>query len=72
MSSTNPRRRVLRRPEVEARVGLARSTIYHLISLGQFPTPIKLGAKSVGWMEDEIDAWLDSRERKNAGQRVQA
>ncbi|RQW80305.1 MAG: AlpA family transcriptional regulator [Methylococcus sp.] len=70
MSSTNPRRRVLRRPEVEQRVGLARSTIYHLISLGQFPTPIKLGAKSVGWIEGEIDGWLESRLRK--GEEVQA
>lgn len=72
MSSINSRRRVLRRPEVEERTGLARSTIYKLIGEGEFPEPIRLAARSVGWVEQEVDAWLDSRERKNAGQRVQA
>ena len=69
MSSTNPRRRVLRRPEVEERVGLARSTLYKLIGLGQFPEPIRLGTNSVGWLEEDIENWLASRQR---GTRVQA
>lgn len=63
MSSTNPRRRVLRRPEVEDRTGLARSTIYKLIGLGEFPEPIKLGTRSVGWVEGEIESWIESRRR---------
>ena len=69
MSSTNPRRRVLRRPEVEERVGLARSTLYKLIGLGQFPEPIRLSVNSVGWLEEDVENWLASRQR---GTRVQA
>lgn len=69
MSSTNPRRRVLRRPEVEERVGLARSTLYKLIGLKQFPEPIRLGTNAVGWLESDIEEWLASRQR---GTRVQA
>lgn len=69
MSSTNPRRRVLRRPIVEERVGLARSTIYKLIGLGQFPEPIRLCTNAVGWLEEDIENWLASRQR---GTRVQA
>ena len=69
MSSTNPRRRVLRRPEVEERVGLARSTLYKLIGLGKFPEPIRLGTNSVGWLESDIEEWLASRQR---GTRAQA
>ena len=69
MSSTNPRRRVLRRPEVEERVGLARSTLYKLIGLGQFPAPIRLSVNSVGWLEEDVENWLASRQR---GTRVQA
>ena len=33
---------VLRRPQVESRTGLARSSIYALIASGQFPAPIRL------------------------------
>ena len=63
MSSTSPRRRVLRRPEVEDRTGLARSTIYKLIKLDEFPEPVRLGTRTVGWVEGEIEAWIESRRR---------
>lgn len=49
---------ILRRKQVEARTGLARSTIYKKISEGDFPRPIRLGCKSVGWLEADVDAWL--------------
>lgn len=52
---------ILRRKQVEARTGLSRSTIYDRIKAGTFPAPISLGAKAVGWIESEIDAWLNAR-----------
>lgn len=52
---------ILRRKQVEARTGLARSTIYQHVRTGSFPAPINLGAKSVGWIEAEVNAWLDAR-----------
>ncbi|MCF6099823.1 helix-turn-helix transcriptional regulator [Mesorhizobium muleiense] len=48
---------ILRRGEVERATGLPRSTIYDKIAKGEFPKPIKLGARSVGWLEQDIDAW---------------
>jgi prophage regulatory protein len=56
---------ILRRKQVEARIGLSRSTIYERIKAGNFPAPISLGAKSVGWLESEIDAWLSSQIEKS-------
>ena len=54
--------RVLRRPAVEDLTGLARSTIYTLMARGQFPRPIELaGASTVGWIEDEVIAWIEAR-----------
>lgn len=53
--------RILRRREVEARVGLARSTIYEMVFRGDFPAPIKLGARAVGWVEAEVAQWLEGR-----------
>jgi prophage regulatory protein len=52
---------VLRFPQVRARVGLSRSMIYLAIAEGRFPRPIKLGARAVGWLESEVDAWLRQR-----------
>ncbi len=53
--------RVLRRPEVEARTGLSRSTIYALISQGRFPRPVKLSKRAVGWRAPDVVQWIESR-----------
>lgn len=52
---------ILRRREVEARTGLACSTIYDGIKAGTFPAPINLGPKAVGWVESEINDFLSAR-----------
>ena len=56
-----PRISILRRPEVQARTGLSRSTIYLKVSQGTFPRPISIGARAVGWISAEIDAWLEQQ-----------
>lgn len=52
---------VLRLAAVIARTGLSRSTIYLRISQGQFPSSISLGPRAVGWLEEDINDWLDQR-----------
>jgi prophage regulatory protein len=54
-------RKILRLPQVEEATGESRSTIYKRIYDGEFPKPVKLGAKSVGWVEDEIAAYNEAR-----------
>lgn len=49
---------ILRLPEVKARTGLSRSSIYLHMSQGQFPLQVKLSARCVGWFEHEIEAYL--------------
>ena len=39
------------------KTSLSRPTIYRLIKKGQFPSPRKVGTKSV-WEEEAIDSWL--------------
>lgn len=53
--------RILRRKQVEARIGLSRSTIYDGVNAGTFPKPINLGRQSVGWIEAEVEQWLRER-----------
>jgi prophage regulatory protein len=52
---------VLRLPAVKHRTGLSRSSIYKFVAEGCFPQPVRLGARSVGWLEAEIDEWLGNR-----------
>ncbi|MGE8140688.1 AlpA family transcriptional regulator [Novosphingobium sp. NPDC080210] len=50
--------RLLRLPEVMARVGLRRSAIYQRMSEGRFPKSRSLGPKCAVWVEAEIDEWI--------------
>ncbi len=52
---------VKRLNSVKSMVGLSRSTIYALMAAGQFPKSISLGERAVGWLESDIQAWIDSR-----------
>lgn len=53
--------RIIRRTELQTKLRVGRSTIYGWMAAGLFPRPIKLGPKSVGWIEDEIDQWVLDR-----------
>lgn len=53
-----PAGRLLRLPEVMARVGLKRSAIYQRMTEGRFPRSRSLGPKCTVWIESEVDAWI--------------
>jgi prophage regulatory protein len=53
-------RRVLRLPEVKTKTGKSRSEIYDGMKDGTFPGSIPIGERAVGWLEEEIDAWIDA------------
>ncbi len=52
---------ILRLPTVKTVTGLSRSTIYLRMSEGTFPEKISLGSRAVGWLETEVQDWLDER-----------
>lgn len=52
--------RLIRLPEVMARVGIKRSTIYQRMAEGRFPKGRSVGPKSTVWVEAEIDEWIKS------------
>tara|TARA_B110000908_G_C10212223_1_gene430831 strand:+ start:64 stop:264 length:201 start_codon:yes stop_codon:yes gene_type:complete len=49
---------ILRLPEVTSRTGLSRSSIYLRIANNEFPKPISLGGRAVGWLEQDVDEWI--------------
>lgn len=52
---------IIRLPDVKARTGLSRSSIYSFIKAGKFPQHISIGARAVGWVSTEIDEWIAAR-----------
>ena len=54
-------RTILRLRVVMHRCGLARSTLYDKMSKGEFPKPISLGPRAVGWIADEVEQWIQDR-----------
>lgn len=53
--------RIMRLREVISATGLARSTVYKLIGAGEFPKPVPLVGRSVGWVESEVNEWIESK-----------
>lgn len=53
--------RLLKLREVQDATSVKKSTIYHLMSLGEFPKNIKVGSRAVAWRESEIQQWITDR-----------
>ena len=56
--------RLLTNEQITAQIGISRSTIYRLTRKNSFPQPIRIGERSVRWLESDVEAWL--AERKSA------
>lgn len=60
---------ILRRDSLRKRIGFSLAHIYAMMDPKSpsydpsFPRPIRLGASAVGWLEHEVQAWLESRVR---------
>jgi len=64
MTNKTEMEQLLRKPEVQKiAANMSNSTLYHLMNIGDFPKPVKLGRRSVTWRRSEIEEWINSRER---------
>ncbi|HET6523588.1 AlpA family transcriptional regulator [Sphingopyxis sp.] len=61
------RERIVRLKLVLSRTGLSKSTIYRRAADGTFPPPVKLGARSSGWYESQLEQWLAAPAAYRAG-----
>ena len=53
--------KVLRLPQVINQTGLSRSSIYLKVQKGDFPKQINISERSVGWLQSDIDTWLNKQ-----------
>ncbi len=64
---TNRTARILRLPEVMARTGLSRSTIYRWRVAGRFPPAVVMGGRTLGWFESDVEEWLHGQTEELGG-----
>lgn len=57
--TSNENKVILRLPQVLARIGVHTSTLNRWEAAGHFPKRIHLGKNSVGWLEEELNDWLE-------------
>ncbi|MGJ0635967.1 helix-turn-helix transcriptional regulator [Xenorhabdus bovienii] len=61
MTLTALKENLIRLPEVQRRTGYSKAWIYKLISDGEFPKQVKIGTRSIAFIESEIDDWIAQR-----------
>lgn len=62
MSADPNPRTILRIEVVLHQTGLKRTMLYDLIKKGTFPQQVSLGARAVGWYQDEVEEWIRNRD----------
>jgi prophage regulatory protein len=60
---------ILRLPAVKKRTGLSRSSIYMQMSEGTFPKAIHIGVRAIGWVDEQIDGWVQTKIEEARGRR---
>ena len=56
--------KIHRLPEALGLTGLCRSSLYKALAAKEFPEPVKLGKRAVGWLETDLVAWVQSRQKR--------
>ena len=58
-------KQIYRFPEVMKLTGLSLSSIYLAVSKEEFPKPIKIGRRAVGWHQNVIEEWIQKLMERN-------
>ena len=58
---------LIRMPETMRRTGYGKAWLYKLINQNRFPKPVKIGSRSIAFIESEIDEWVSQRIAESRG-----
>ncbi|CAM3843911.1 helix-turn-helix transcriptional regulator [Serratia fonticola] len=58
---------LIRLPEVQRRTGYSKAWIYRLISQNRFPSSVKIGTRSIAFVESEVNEWINQRIAESRG-----
>ena len=76
-TTTKPKHRFIRLPEVLSRTGFGRTSVYRKMAEGTFTKSLKLGgppkdpnkfdSRAIAWIDDEVDQWIQDRIEERQG-----
>ena len=52
---------IMKLPELVQRTKISRSAVYAMIARNEFPRPVRLGRRAVGWRVEDVEAWIADR-----------
>ncbi len=52
---------ILNSKQLRQRIGLSAPMIWRMERKGEFPSRRKISSNRVGWIEEEVEAWLSNR-----------
>ena len=58
--------KIHRLPEALGLTGLCRSSLYKALAAKDFPEPVKLGKRAVGWLQSDLMDWVETRQRRKS------
>lgn len=53
--------KIIRKPALFSKIGLSDATIWRMEKKGDFPKRLRLGGNSCGWLETEVNQWIEGR-----------
>ena len=59
VTNTVSKLKILRAAELASLLGISQTSLWRWRQRGDFPQPIALGSRMVGWKISEIETWLD-------------
>ncbi|MDE9447820.1 AlpA family transcriptional regulator [Xenorhabdus bovienii] len=65
---TESKENFIRLPEVQRRTGYSKAWIYRLIGEDKFPRQVKIGSRSIAFIESEVDGWIAQRIAESRGE----
>lgn len=54
---------IWRLPQVSQFTTMSRSWVYAAVKAGDFPAPVKIGHRAIGWRRTDVETWLQNRSR---------
>jgi prophage regulatory protein len=57
--------KIHRLPSALAITGLCRTALYDRLKEGQFPEPVRIGPRAIGWRESDLATWVNTRAKRS-------
>lgn len=52
---------IIKLPELVQKTKISRAAIYAMMARDEFPCPVRLGRRAVGWRVEDIESWIAAR-----------